>query len=609
MSSTHRHDRTVAAIADAAGTVPITRADLPPFAPERLELALRAADEAAEVAVERRDAAARQLDETRAEIERLDELAARHRDEHERAAARVAATSARLDEERDALVAIRADRDVAAEILEQHTSRAATALHLRGALATVVAAVSAGPLDDPTKDEVAGGLRHTLVDLAELGLDDRAGAVTTWADQLEAGTAALDPAARTLLEDLDDLDRRWTEAGSGEPAADERVIAARQELLASQEAVAQLESQARSGNLGERLRRVIEQAHATRVGLEERGRRAHPDEVVRAREAEDEALALVGFDSMLDFRVAMSTAGSGALAESRRRTCEARLADATAGLEQELDASRRRHDELGARRDELEQRLESVVPGCAPTDRRAALGRLFAVPEPVRGLLDELDVLIADTSAAEGEARLRCAELSRLEHDHALALRDIEEQGRHAASVAESARNECSSATDRARAHEALLERLGAQLAAAEVRVAAADDARSALERRGYTPDDVTGLRDALVELAGRRTAEGARCVVDDPTEGLDEDDAVTVVEGLLGAELGGRVDYVTSRREVLRLERRPVAGPVRLVDGRRRSRRRLLRFGATTAADGRGASPERSPSWRGRARSEAQHG
>lgn len=606
MSSKDRQARAVAAIAEAVGAEPITRGDLPPDLPGHLRTAVATAADGHHAAVTARDATVWRLATARDHLDELTALVEREQSHTEEAAARLAAGTARAAELRTGLGEVMSERVEVQRALGEWAVHAERARERWTSASGLVAAVRSGPLDDASRRQVAEGLRREAEGADGLGLGDAARQLARWADELESGSAALVPAARALLDRAADLDRRWAEAGAGDPGADVRVLAARQELLASQEAWEQLESQARSGNLGERLRRTIEAAHAARVELEEQGRRVDADQLAAAKAAEAEALGLVGFDSMLDFRVAMSTTGAGALAETRRQACQERIQRATSSLRDEVEASRARHEELRREREDLERTAAASVPGCGPDWEQTVAG-LYEVPEGVQSAIDALEALAAGADRTVEELRGRSHAVEAAANERAAALRDLDVECRHAAAAEEAARNEAAAAAARATFAAEQVRQLEAALEEAEAQVARTAGAAASAEQRGYTHADVARRRDALLALVRRRAAEVAdpgrattatAVVVDDPTVDLHAEDALDVVGALVAAELPAPVAFVTSRPELADAGRR-AGGAVHVVDARRRRARRWRP----------GPPPERLPSPEGLRPLEAQHG
>lgn len=587
-----RHGETVAAAADALGTIPLTILDLPPIRSERLEH--RRSD-----ALARLERAENQLSEVESELRDRRSAAARAGQSLAECDARSATARAELAaaiEERDATAAhldqLHLDADALSAAIQVDTARLEHAASLREATVTAIDAVTGRPLDADRRAAAVARLREVAAELGASDVDvaatdDAAVALHGWAVALADGTAPLDPRAAALLERLDDLQQRWEERGSGDTAADPAVVAAREEVLAAQTALAELESQARTGVLGERARRAIEQAHATRTELEGRGKRADPDELARALRAEQEALAQVGFDSMLDFRVVMSSTGSGAIAAKQRELAEGRLAAATESLDGALASTKAAHDEMRAAAEALRTAIAELLGGDGPM-REGLLG-LHVVPDTVAGARAEL--ITAEHAIDDGlvAAREDLFDLRSKESRTSERLAALEQAVFDSVARIDAADAERQAAEAQVVDSEAAMSDADARVRTARHERDAAAALLSELQSVRYVEDDVAELRAALLHAIASRagelaeqpsaaSADGPRgVVVDDPLDVLDAPDALAVFDAVLGIEWGAPVVYVSSRPELLaRAANRQSS--VRCIDGRRRFRRDPLR-------------------------------
>jgi hypothetical protein len=394
--------------------------------------------------------------------------------------------------------------------------------------------------------------------------------LTTWRDQLDAGTAPMHPDAARLLAELEQAEADWLSCGAGELADDPAVIAADAEVRACQDAVAMVDAGGIAGSAGHQARVAIELAAQNRARIEALGKRADPVELAAADEAQRAALAQVGFDSMLDFRLAMSGTGVGALTAQRRRVVADELAAARAELDRTRDAQVHRHAELRAARDELRRRaverfdLNGSLP--LPDQLRGVL----AFPGPVQALAEQVGRLAraARTDAAAATEVVDQSEGVLGEAGDAVA-RLAGEVDRRAQDLARSeqqlgaARDAASEATARrCTADDALTEAEAAEAVAAE-------ECRS-LEDCSHLPEDVDELMTSILRMVDERADGGGSAVVrlQDP---LADEPVELTIRMLDELDAGGHeVELVTARRAVLAATRRR-RGSVRVVDGRRR--------------------------------------
>lgn len=588
-----RHGETVANAAERLRTAPLTARDLPQIRPERLEQRRNDARARFQVLQDRLAVVEAELGDRRHASARAGRALA----ECEARCAAVRAELSSAIEERDAasarLDALHHDGETLADAIRADEVRLLHLTPLREGTVAAIDVAAGRPLDGPGREAAVARLREVVADLSasevdERAVDDAAVALHVWADSLAEGTAELDPRAIALLDQLDDLHARWAARGSGDTAADPAVVIAREEVLAAQTALAELESQARTGVLGERTRRAIEQAHAARTELESRGKRADPGELDLAIRTERDALAQVGFDSMLDFRVVMSSTGSGAIAAKQKELAEGRLADATAALERELATSKAAHEELRAARRELEARIVTLLGGDDLPHREGLLG-LHVTPDDVthaRAALIAREQAIEDAliTAREDLFDLRTNEsrtaetLTTLERAviDAVERVDTADQERQAAELQLTER-ETAEREAEARVRQTCVER------------DAAGALRTELDGSRYVDDDVADLGTALLDAIAERVrssadllmadpASGPRgVVVDDPLDVLDAPDALAVFDAVLAVDWPAPVVYVSSRPELLaRASNRQSV--VRCIDGRRRLRRDPLR-------------------------------
>lgn len=602
MAPRERHSAMVMATADSVGATPVGFGDLPCSFGTGAQTARRAAKDALVEAERRhlelqRELAAAESERRRwmsavedAAAERL--TAERNRSAGEAERDELGCLTRSIQERSNEVRASLDDRRRQVELLSTVLDQVEQAL----------AMVIGRSLDSRGLPAAVDELGSVADSAAASGLGGLAASLREWAGALRDGTAALDPDAQQLLETFADLDRRWSGSGSGDPAKDPAVLAAQADVLSAQSALAMIDSQVKNGTVGVQTAALIEHAHDRRVELESKGNAA-TQELATAVAAEADALGSVGFDSMLDFQIAISTRGVGALADRRREAAAAELVDAEQRLEQAHSTSRLHHAELNSLRDRLGQRTAALVSGSFEHHGRNALRGLFAQPSRIASERDDLAARIHDLEVgAEGESGA-LAELAaeRVRHDdrglHVLAA--IEEA---VASIETAELERVTAEAELAGALSALdLAQRHVELSAVEV--TAASTALMALAGLRYVQHDVTELRAAILNVVAERAVTvtpagtGPRAVViDDPLDALQTVDALDVFRTLLDTDWGVPVYYVTSRSELASTARkRPT--DLNVVDGRRRIVRHRrprwrIRRSSTAPVTARGAIP-----------------
>jgi chromosome segregation ATPase len=417
-----------------------------------------------------------------------------------------------------------------------------------------------------------------LVELAEaasaLGLHDATDALSSWSGELSSGTAALQTRAAALLVELDEAEREWQELGAGEVALAPAVVTAQSELDAALALLHEVDAEARSGGLGQRARSRIDAASRHRQSVEARGKKADPDELAAAIDSETTALGEMGFDSILDYRVALSTGGSGALADACRRNASDRVSQleesldevrrATATTQQQVDDRLRqlRGEAHGLTGDTGTLPIEAALRGCLDTSLlRAAVDEIRATRATTIDLLQRDG---AERNTLQDERRT-------VERARALALAGSVRAGEET----EHAELEGRTASEEVTELDASLAESTRQLADADGIVADAAAALEQLIARRYLPEDVRDFSDSLIAAVDTsiQALEGhgaSAVVIDDPLGGFDDDDALAVLDDLIAQEWAAPVLFVTSRSKLVnRLGRR--SGQLRCIDGRRR--------------------------------------
>lgn len=547
---------------------PITADEVLPLATPHLDRARRSARQAV-------DAATRRDEEARAALARSEQELADARTRLDDAGSTRKAKLAELDHA-DAQLRSASGQLDAARTGEQDAADEAEAAQrilapLERAERAMAALLDAGaPRNPDGVPAVRAGLAGAARVVDDLDPAPDTGALLTWSEQLCAGTAPVrDDAAATLVQ-LGALDAEWQACGEGDLDRDPVVAEAQAHCHACEEAVAAVHAGGLGTAAGHQARTAIELAHQRRTQLEAAGRRADHDELAQAVRDEEAALAHVGFDSWLDFRLTMSGAGVGALVERRREVAAGELEAAQSALREARARRAAHHDALRQRRDELYRRAADQLGVDTSRPLAPQLRAVLALPEPVRQLADEVarrtDVARAERHAAEERHGSAQRSLSAATTDLDLASQEVDRR-REALERAES---DLGAAHARVVDAEALRDDRRAGVEAAATALAEATAELEQLTGEDHLPEDLADAISAVMRLVEERVAEGGTVRLIDPLATLPVPATLQLVAALEAA--GRPVELETTRRALLSALRHR-SGVVTVIDGRRRRR------------------------------------
>ncbi len=378
-----------------------------------------------------------------------------------------------------------------------------------------------------------------------------------------------------LVQALADVDRRWNESGSGSPADHPDVKVATVHLATCRAVVEELDALAEAGTLAQDTMKCIESANERRIELEHARRGVSPDALAEAIATETALLNRLGFDSMIDYKIAMSTRGVGLLATSRRQIAQAGLAEAESRHDTALIGAARCHEELDSQRQDLLNEAAALT-GADPEDAQAAIAG-EAEDNTDTADTHELEHEIRELEHREVTGRNELLRLS--EHG-----RDLRSRSAQLATATVSRAQALESAeVDRAESEAALgpltetLEALSRRRDELAARLAEASEKVALFSSLTYLPEDVDELReDLLAALASRaelvtdQPGGPAAVVIDDPLGDLSSEDACALFDTVLTMELTVPAYFVTSRPELLSRARKERT-EVHVVDGRAR--------------------------------------
>lgn len=626
MRSTERHAHHVAEQVRFAGADPVGPDDLPPMPTAAIDQATATArrecdarEESARVAMHEMDRSFAHRDQTCATatsaVETLGELLS----EVERLTSRCAGLTEELPVQEEAAATARSAADIAAGVVSAFEG-------LDRALERVCGTV---PLVGDTSPELMSsleGLESMVSDLCVVQpeliatgpLD--AGALSRWRSALARGSAPLVPDADAILAELEAIEAEWTVCGAGDVSQDPLVVAARNHETECRDAVADVREHAATGSVGHDARVAIEVAHDRRVEVEARGRKVDPDDLELAVRGEHDALARVGFDSMLDFQIVMSGAGVGSLTAKRRRVVADELAASTAKVERVQAARAVHHRDLREHRaavrggaalelglDEMQSirvqlRRQLVVPAEVDELRQEWHRRAVGAAEAFHDATAAAEAATAAATECAGRVRHAEDELETLiqqvppTQERVAQLTEAGTSAERAVLVATTDHEEATTAVDAARARISELH----DAAPLDVDVAAHLDS----------------VEQIIVQRIERARGSGASAalVLDDPLAHLPVEETVSLLDRLgqmatdAEVDAGARPDVdpstdhdtdadgpgtrfdivlVTSRRELIHALRGSRAH-VRTVDSRRRhprfGRRRAVAAGSPSA-------------------------
>lgn len=573
MPATDRQHMTFRSIAQSPDAVMIDPADLPVITDERLAIARAEADADCVEAAARHSELRQTFDALVADRARLDvdvdvARTAVSESREQQAGLELAAKDAYTG-----ACATDSRQDELTRSLGDDLGVSTIASDLRCHLDSVIAALIGQWVSPEVIDASSSELQAIGSTASELGLH-AGGALLGWALSLRGGAAELHPAGAQLYAAIESAARTWAEIGADDPRADPLVAAAHDHLDAARLALVELDSEAQAGALGDRTRRAIETAHAHRSEVEGRPK-FDPQELADAVAAETTALHRVGFDSMLDFRIVMSTGGSGVLVNNQRTMATNRVTAEKAELDVAIQ-------DWGARREQLRKRIEQldtdarsfVGPQCAGNTVDGLRG-LLALPDDVASGRAELDTFVQMAQHRIETARHEIDELN----DQQLALRVARAEALTAmlgvSDTIEEFERKVEELTTQLTELDGPLEEQRHCVEEAAAELERANEDAAALRLRNYLPADVVQLREELIAVliahatplqedveaddaadADAELPEHAEqpeqseqrvVVVQEPLAELDDEDALEVLDELSKVEWPVTVVMVTS--------------------------------------------------------------
>jgi hypothetical protein len=333
--------------------------------------------------------------------------------------------------------------------------------------------------------------------------DGRTAELSSWLDSVADGSAAPNPALAAMLNEIDALDQRWQEISAVSVEDEPEVLEARQRAEALTHRLAALEELADSGILADRARSEIDAAHNETLRLEsERHLRSGGAE--QAAEHEAEVLATYGFDSYLDYTIAVSTRSVGDAVRGTLERVRTEQVGASDALEAVRGSAAGRRTAISEERNEFRERILERT-GLAAEDLTVdVLATVPELPACLDGLREEVDAALSGYSENRG---------------HMLSvLESLEAEQADGADRPERIRSEAEEQRKRATALAPLVDQasrehdvVAGQMAEAQRTVEEAAERLQAVDRQlaslampgsdGYAPADVASIVTGLTPL------------------------------------------------------------------------------------------------------------
>jgi hypothetical protein len=306
------------------------------------------------------------IEEQRHNSDIVDDLAERHE-----------SASRRPEELRAEIDAARQSQEVSERTLGAAAELAPSVLE---ALDPMGASIASLRLGSECPDIIAA-----LAEADSVGLlpAEHAASIGQWLAEVAAGTAEVSQQIAGMLEEIQRLEDEWQVLSSLGVEGDQDVNEARECLDEVSTRTANLEELASSGLLAERARSEIDAAHEAADGAEEH-----------------RVLQLYGFDSYLDYTIALSTRSVGEKIEAVVDRARAELVRATDALEMARENAATVLGELNERRDGLRERIAATT-GVEPESLSADV--LATIPQLPEVLLEVPAAVEASLGSFERE--------------------------------------------------------------------------------------------------------------------------------------------------------------------------------------------------------------
>ncbi|MCO5318331.1 MAG: hypothetical protein M9942_07825 [Microthrixaceae bacterium] len=391
-----------------------------------------------------------------------------------------------------------------------------------------------------------------------------------WLDSVAEGTAPTSESVASMLDEVATLEAAWEELTARGVEGDPAVVEARahhDEVVSRHEALRGL---ADSGLLAERARDEIDAAHESADA-----------------ELEDRVLAAYGFESHLDYTIAVSTRSVGEAVESTLQRAHAEMVRASDALEAERERAAAERSELGALREDLRTRIQ----GATGTEAESLSAEdLASIPEPSRELdgasvamQHALQAMRGELAGADEELQHLRDERERLADPAALEA-ELAGHREHVAAL-EPLMARATAAADEMDAEIAAIRSELATVAAERSELAESSSASAG--EGASSPADLAAFARALLENLDRRGSEPEPVLVEEALVQLGGD-APGVLDAILEVEPDLQVVYVSDQPSTGSWARRARGGELSLVRiGRRRwfGRRFGRSFGGSTGS------------------------
>jgi hypothetical protein len=417
-------------------------------------------------------------------------------------------------------------------------------------------------------------------------LDDQAATgIDGWLETVSLGTAPPDPAVGELRDEIESLERRWSEQAMVGVESDPEVVAARSRHDEMAARLSALEELSASGVLVDQARREIDEAHSERVRLEDgRGRSKALDDAIAKEEA---ATSKYGFGSYLDYTIALSTRSVGEAVQTTLDHAREEATRATELLSHARDRAAAVRHQLTEERAALRERFRELAGVDVEHLSLEDIQRVIAVPPELDGLGERLRGVAHALDLQRGAVT---AEIDQLEQWRARLTAD-----------GEGLRKELSGLSDTSVALAPLIQAAWAQRAevagtdadleqrisemAEEWRSAESDLQALGADNPGvYSASDVPVITAHLGPLVDPPVSEPVPVVLADTFRSLGVH-ATSALESIMVSALRVQIVYITDDPAVLEWARSLQDSAGRLVRLQRPGwfQRRLARRGASS--------------------------
>ncbi len=321
-----------------------------------------------------------------------------------------------------------------------------------------------------------------------------------WLAAIAAGSAPADPSLAEMMADVRMVEQRWQELGKVGVEDEPDVVEARRRHDQLLNRLGALEELAESGILADRARAEIDDAHRERAEAEDE-RHVRSGALDTAIENEHRVVGLYGFDSYLEYTIAVSTRSVGEAVEATLERVRAESVGAADALEAVRASAAAVRATIAEDRATLRDRIRTQTGVDADELTVDVLAQVPELPGSLEGIESEVEATLAWAAQEAVRCSARVEELER-ERDQAVdpvpgLLSEAEASLRRAAALeplVERATEDHRSVQREIEETERLVAEAGRQLAAIDADIESAATSGD----QGYTLGDITSIVGAM---------------------------------------------------------------------------------------------------------------